>query len=101
MGLVLALKTSLMGGVFVFLGLDPFFSFYPFFLFSFLRFCFTFVVVVVVVVVVVGGGGGGGEHHLCFVGGLKVQNDFVSPVANKWIREGAQIWRRPCSLSKD
>ena len=58
-----------------------------------------FVVVVVVVVVVVGGGGG--EHHLCFVGGLKVQNDFVSPVANKWIREGAQIWRRPCSLSKD
>ena len=33
--------------------------------------------------------------------GLKVQNDFVSPVANKWIREGAQIWRRPCSLSKD
>ena len=57
-----------------------------------------FVVVAVVVVVVVGGGG---EHHLCFVGGLKVQNDFVSPVANKWIREGAQIWRRPCSLSKD
>ena len=57
MGLVLALKTSLMGGVFVFLGLDPFFSFYPFFLFSFLRFCFTFVVVVVVVV---GGGGGVG-----------------------------------------
>ena len=58
-----------------------------------------FVVVAVVAVVVVVGGGG--EHHLCFVGGLKVQNYFVSPVANKWIREGAQIWRRPCSLSKD